>query len=95
MNLSELTEKLPFLAVIAGALLLAWSQRSKITGFVANLWPSTGKTSQSMKPVKRFETFYALRSWCESAGHDTAVKALDDHVLIAIVCDSCPHEVTQ
>ncbi len=89
MNFSTLTENLPFVAVVVGALLFIWSQRSKITSFVAKLWP-TIKKSKSMTPTKRFETFYALRTWCDCCSYDEfqeAVKALDEKVLPTLVID--------
>ena len=85
MTLTELYECLPFLAVAAGVLLLAWGQRNKIASFVSGLWPSAEKKGKGMTPAKRFETFYALRAWCKEAGYDSAVTALDDEVLPAIV----------
>ncbi len=84
MNLSELYGYIPFAAVIAGTLLLAWGQRSKITGFLSGFIPKL-KPSGDMTPAKRFSTFYALRTWCEAAGYISAVIALDDEVLPAIV----------
>jgi hypothetical protein len=88
MNFSDLTEKLPFIALAIGALLLLWGQRSKLTAWI----PKLNFKSESMSPTKRFEKFYALRSWCDKAGHTFAVEALDDVVLGAIVCDSCPYD---
>ncbi len=88
MNFSDLTDKLPFIAVAIGALLLLWVQRSKILSWI----PKLNLKSKSMSPSKRFDTFYALRSWCKEAGHIPAVGALDKYVLPAIVCSTCPHE---
>lgn len=95
MDLSLLTDKLPFFAVAAGVLLLAWGQRSKIFNFAANLWPSAEKKGGRMTPAKRFETFYALRAWCKEAGYNSAVIALDDEVLPAIVRTEGPVKVMQ
>lgn len=85
MNLSFFTDKLPFLAVAAGVLLLAWSQRSKILGYVAGLWPSAEKKGEKMTPAKRFKTYYVLRTWCKEAGYDRAVISLDNDILPVIV----------
>ena len=85
MNFTELYNYIPLAAVIVGALLLAWGQRSKISGFLSGLIPKL-KPSGDMTPAKRFETFYALRIWCERECHNEAVAALDKDVLPVIVC---------
>lgn len=89
MNLSVLTDNLPFVAVAIGALLLAWSQRKKILGSITGILP-TPKANKRMSPTKRFETFYALRQWCDCCAYDDfqeAVKALDEKVLPTLVID--------
>lgn len=89
MDISLLTNNLPFVAVAAGGLLFAWSQKDKALKFASNLfWKIKIKkdpTSAKLSPTKRFEIFYALRSWCCENNHDLAVGALDEHVLQAIV----------
>ena len=89
MDLSLLTNNLPFVAVIAGVLLFAWSQKSKISGFFSGLASKVKKEKKSpdfsLTPSERFEIFYALRSWCEVNAYDDAVRALDDCVLPTIV----------
>ena len=91
MNPSLLTDNLPFIAVVIGALLLAWSQRSKFLSWIAKLKPKS-KLAVNMSPAKRFDTFYALRCWCEGENHIGAVKVLDEVVLPAIVCSDRDYE---
>ena len=61
-------------------------QRDRLESLVAGWWPV--KTTTTMQPAERFEKFYALRAWCEAAGHAQAVKALDGQVLPTIVRDA-------
>jgi len=84
MSLDQLMPYLPTLAIAAGAALILWGQRDRLKGLVGGLMPAvTAETP--MSPTDRFETFYALRAWCEKAGHAAAVKVLDTQVLPAIV----------
>ena len=89
MNLSLLTDNLPFVAVIAGVLLFAWSQKSKASKFILGLLAKFKGDGEpvlfKLTPAKRFEIFYALRSWCVENGYDDAVDALNDSVLQSIV----------
>lgn len=84
MNLSIITNNLPFVALAIGVLLLVWGQRKKISSWIPKL-NLMSKSSSKMSPSERFETFYALRSWCYEDGHTEAVEALDCNVLPVIV----------
>ncbi len=79
-------EQLPMLAIAAGVLLLLFGQRDRLKSVVAGWWPA--KTTTTMQPAERFAMFYALRTWCEAAGHAQAVRALDTQVLPTIVRDA-------
>jgi len=87
MSLDQFTPYLPAAAVVAGLLLLLWGQRDRLLAAVAWLWPAP-KPETSMSPADRFKTFYALRTWCQGAGHAEAVEALDAAVLPAIIRDT-------
>ncbi len=90
MNISTLTENLPFVAVVVGVLLLLWSKRNKLFGFFAKFLPNF-KKNKTMSPTKRFETYYALRQWCDCCDWEDfqeAVKALDEKVLPTLVIDA-------
>ncbi len=88
MPLEQLQSYLPWAAVIAGVLLLAWGQKDRLAGWLARLRPTPKPDSAAkpvMEPAERFATLYALRTWCQEAGHQEAVKALDTQVLPAIL----------
>ena len=90
VNLEQLKEYAPFLAVAAGVLLFAWSQKDKVLPYLKKLWPSfTQKPKHDcrMTPPDRFATFYALRTWCDKWAYEDAVAALDEKVLPYIVTD--------
>jgi hypothetical protein len=84
MPLELLQSYLPYAAIAAGVVVLLWAQRDRLGGLLAWLWPAS-KSDPGMAPSERFATFYALRTWCQEAGHQEAVKALDGQVLPAIV----------
>ncbi len=84
MPLDQLTPYLPTIAIAAGAALILWGQRDRLKVLVSGLKPAP-ETEAPMSPTDRFETFYALRAWCEKAGHTAAVKVLDTQVLPTIV----------
>lgn len=84
MSLDQITPYGPALAVALGLVLLAWSQRDRLKAVVSSVRPAT-KDEAEMSPEKRFATLYALRTWCEKAGHAEAVKAIDAQVLPTIV----------
>ncbi len=91
MQLDQLTPHLPIAAVAAGALLMLWGQRKRLKSLFTSAKPAA--TSEfPMSAAGRFETFHALRTWCEGAGHVGAVKALDGQVLPAIVRGNTPDE---
>lgn len=95
MQFEQLKEYAPFLAVIAGVLLFAWSQKTKILPYLRIVLPSfTQKPKHDcrMTPPDRFATFYALRTWCFTAGYQEAVMALDEKVLPFIVQSDTPPE---
>ena len=84
-------EQLPMLAIAAGVLLLLFGQRDRLKSLVAGWWPAKTTATNitaTMQPAERFAMFYALRTWCEAAGHAQAVKALDAQVLPTIVRDA-------
>jgi len=88
MNLEQLKEYAPVLAVVAGLLLFVWSQKAKILPYLKKLRPSftqKPKCDCRMTPPDRFATFYALRTWCCAASHHKAIEALDNEVLPVIV----------
>jgi hypothetical protein len=92
MPLEQLQTYLPWVAVIAGLLVLLWGQRDRLAGWLARLWPkpkidsaTAPATNTTMGPAERFITLYALRTWCQEAGHQEAVKALDSQVLPVII----------
>ncbi len=88
MQIEQLKEYAPFLAVIAGVLLFVWSQRTKILPYLRMVLPSfTQKPKHDcrMTPPDRFATFYALRTWCQKQGFENAVEALDEKVLPVLV----------
>jgi len=82
--LEQISSYLPTIAIVGGLLLLAWGQRDWIAEQLGKLWPKAA-ADPPLAPADRFTTFYALRTWCEEAGHIQAVKALDAQVLPAIV----------
>ena len=84
MELTDLKDYLPHLAITAGVILFAWTKKSYVVGYLKNLWPRP-KPHCDMSPTKRFDTFYALRTWCEESGYVSSVVALDTEVLPAIV----------
>jgi hypothetical protein len=93
MPLEQFQTYLPWAAVIAGVLLLAWSQKDRLAGWLARLRRAAKPdpaTVPAMGPAERFTTLYALRTWCHEAGHQEAVKALDTHVLPAIIQEGGP-----
>jgi len=84
--LEQVSSYLPIAAIASGLLLLLASQKDRIVAFVAKFRPATKvKAEPTLSPAERFERFYALRTWCETAGQTNAVKALDSVVLPAIV----------
>ncbi len=92
MPLEQLTHYLPIMAIAAGVLLLAWSQRDRIVGLLTRFKPqpiaqpqAEPQTQSELSPAERFAMVFALRTWCLAAGHSEAVKALDVQVLPAIV----------
>ena len=95
MQFEQLKEYAPFLAVIAGVLLFAWSQKTKIlpylrmvtSGLISPVFPVKERDCREMCPGDRFKTFYSLRSWCARWGYTDAVQALDEKVLPYIVMD--------
>ncbi len=91
MSLEQLSQYWPILAIVAGAVLLLWGQRDRLKAWVAGLRPAPVAESE-MTPAARFETFYAMRSWCETAGHTEAVHALDTVILPTIVRGPAPNE---
>ncbi|NLX54406.1 MAG: hypothetical protein GXY58_04775 [Planctomycetaceae bacterium] len=84
MSLDQLMPYAPAAAIVAGVLMLLWGQRDRLKSAVTNLRPAQTEDPE-MSPADRFNTFYALRSWCEASGQAGAVKALDSQVLPAIV----------
>ena len=74
----------PLVLVAGGALVILVGQKDRIGQFVARLQPAARATAE-LTPAERFDRLYALRAWCEQAGHVEAVKALDATVLPAIV----------
>jgi len=92
MQLEQLKEYAPFLAVVAGILLFAWSQKSKILPYLRVVLPARKIDCREMCPGDRFKTFYSLRSWCVRWGYSDAVQALDEKVLPYIVTDVGPEE---
>jgi len=91
MPFDQLTPYLPTIAIAAGAALFLWGQRDRLKSLVAGLKPAP-KAAAPLSPTDRFETFYALRTWCEKAGHAGAVKVLDTQVLPTIVRNSAEGE---
>ena len=84
MPFEQLTSHWPALAIAGGMLLGLLSQRTRIASLASGLvTPATSKAQ--MTPDERFATLYALRTWCEAAGHAEAVQAIDSHVLPTIV----------
>jgi hypothetical protein len=73
--------------VAAGGIVLLWGQKARLVGLLAKLRPAQ-PTVDDLGPAERFERLYALRVWCEKAGHAEAVKSLDAVVLPSIVRDS-------
>ena len=94
MDFSFITENPAYVLITVGVLLFSWSQKDKILGFLSDfVWFAKSEkkaTVFNLTPAKRFEIFYALRSWCDENGHTPAVVALDDHVLVAIVLNEKP-----
>jgi len=98
MQLEQLKEYAPFLAVAAGSLLFAWSQKAKILSCLravlsrlgSPVFPVKETDCREMCPSDRFKTFYSLRSWCNRWGCDEAVAALDEKVLPTLVMDVDP-----
>ncbi len=91
---------LSYIALSVGALLLFWGQYKTILGWIKKLVPETfygnkTKKDNGMSPAERFDTFYALRCWCKKAGYNSAVTALDDEILPAIVRTEGPVEMPQ
>lgn len=84
MPLDQLTPQLPIIAIAAGVVLLLWGQRDRLKALLGAFKP-VATTETPLSPTDRFETFYAIRAWCEGAGHTAAVKALDSQVLPTIV----------
>jgi len=84
MPLDQLTPYLPIAAIAAGVILMLWGQRDRLKSLVAGLKPAV-EAETAMSPTDRFETFYALRTWCETSGHSGAVKVLDSQILPTIV----------
>jgi len=91
MPFDQLTPYLPTIAIAAGAALFLWGQRDRLKSLVAGLKPAP-EAEAPMTATDRFETFYALRAWCEKAGHAGAVKVLDTQVLPTIVRGSAEPE---
>lgn len=91
MPLDQLTAYLPFAAVTAGVVLILWGQKDRLKSLMTGLRPAPDADA-SMSPVERFETFHALRTWCEKAGYAGAVKALDSQVLPTIVRGNVANE---
>lgn len=91
MPLDQLTPYLPTLAIVAGVALILWEQRDRLKTLASGLMPAA-KDETALSPADRFETYYALRAWCEKAGHAVAVKALDSQVLPTLVRDSAQGE---
>jgi len=91
MPLDQLTPYLPTIAIAAGVALILWGQRDRLKALIGGLKPAA-KAETPMSPTDRFETFYALRAWCEKAGHAAAVKVLDTQVLPTIVRNSAEGE---
>ena len=89
MPLDQLMPYAPAAAIVAGVLMLLWSGRDRLKSLVAGLRPAP-KAEPEMSPTERFATFYALRTWCDESGQAGAVKALDGHVLPAIVAGKRP-----
>lgn len=86
MRYQELLEYLPVAAVVVGVILLLVAQRDKVLPFIAKFRLKPKPTrSPGMSPVERFNTFYALRSWCYNQNHDKAVESLDSYVLPMLV----------
>src|SRR5512140_1278982 len=89
MQLEQLTHYLPLAAIALGVILLAASQRERLTSILSKwrsaLPASTPQAEPKLVPAERFEMVYALRTWCLGAGHSEAVEALDGQVLPAIV----------
>ena len=84
MPLELLRTYLPMAAIAAGVVVLLWGQRDRIGGLLARFRPAP-QGEPGMAPSERFATLYALRTWCQEAGHQEAVKALDGQVLPTIV----------
>ena len=91
MPLDQLTPYLPVAAVAAGVMLVLWGQRDRLKSLVAGQRPAA-EAESPMSPTDRFETFFALRTWCEKAGYAEAVKVLDGHVLPTIVRGDAANE---
>ena len=90
MQLEQLKEYAPVLAVLAGVLLFAWSQRARILSYLRMILPAKKRDCREMCPGDRFKTFYSLRSWCNRWGCKDAVIALDEKVLPTLVMDVDP-----
>ena len=84
MSLDQLMRYAPAAVIVSGVLMLLWGQRGRLKSALAGLGPAP-KAEPEMSPTDRFNTFYALRSWCKASGQAGAVKALDSQVLPAIV----------
>ena len=74
----------PLVLVAGGALVILVGQKDRIAQLVTRFQPTSNAT-ETLTPAERFDRLYALRAWCEQAGHVEAVKALDATVLPAIV----------
>ena len=84
MPVDQLTPYLPGLAIAAGTLVLLWGQRDRLKSLFSGTQTAT-KVEPEMPPAERFATLYALRCWCQAAGHAEAVRAIDTQVLPTIV----------
>ena len=86
MPLEQITHYLPQVAIALGVVLLAASQRERLKDLWNRIRPAAKpQATPALSPADRFAMLFALRTWCQEAGHSEAVKALDAQVLPAIV----------
>lgn len=90
--IEQLLASWPLALVVAGVALLLYGQRDRLAGawtWLRGWWRSPGpappEPDGGLTAAQRFALWHSLRLWCSKAGRMTAVKALDETVLPAIV----------
>lgn len=73
------------IAIVGGVLLLLWGQVGRAGQWWTTLLSLLRPATPDLSPHEVFNTLYTLRAWCERAGQQDAVTALETVVLPAII----------